>query len=141
SGPERRNIFDGRFAGAAGDLDWDVETMFQTGSVGAKTIRAWAVGPRAGLTLPSVAWTPRVGVQVDVASGDAHHGDGRVGTFNPLFPNGYYFTLAGYTGYSNLIHVKPSITFKVTPKVTLLTALGFQWRATTADAIYGQGSA
>jgi len=22
---------------------------------------------------------------------------------NPLFPNGYYFTLAGYTGYVNLI--------------------------------------
>jgi hypothetical protein len=56
---------------------------------------------------------------------------------DPLFPNGYYFTLAGYTGYSNLIHVKPSIAFKV----TLLTALGFQWRATAANAIYGRGMA
>ena len=80
-------------------------------------------------------------MQIDGASGDRHPGDGRVETFNPLFPNGYYFTLAGYAGYSNLIHVKPSITFKVSPKVTLLTALGFQWRETGADAIYGQGMA
>ena len=56
-----------------------------------------------------------------------------------MFPNGYYFTLAGYTGYSNLIHVKPSLTFKPASSVTVLTAVGFQWRQTTADAIYGQG--
>ena len=31
---------------------------------------------------------------VDSASGDRHPGDGTLGTFNPLFPNGYYFTLA-----------------------------------------------
>jgi hypothetical protein len=82
-----------------------------------------------------------VGVQVDAASGDRHPGDGRVETFNPLFPNGYYFTLAGYTGYANLNHVKPSITFKPTSKLALLGALGFQWDETTADAVYQQGSA
>src|SRR6202034_2656036 len=68
-------------------------------------------------------------------------GDGRLGTFNPLFPNGYYFALAGYTGYQNLIHVKPSITLKPSQSVTLLAAVGFQWRETTADAVYAQGSA
>jgi hypothetical protein len=44
---------------------------------------------------------------------------------------------AGY----NLIHVKPSITFKVSPKVTLITARVFQWHAIAADAIYSQGMA
>jgi hypothetical protein len=141
SGTEHRDVFDMRYAGKVAPFDWDGETMLQTGHVGASTIGAWAFGLQGGYTLPTLAGSPRVGVQIDGASGDGHPGDGRVGTFNPLFPNGYYFTLAGYTGYSNLIHVKPSITFKVSPKITLLTALGFQWRATTADAIYGQGMA
>ena len=141
AGTEHRDVFDVRYAGKVASFDWDGESMVQTGHVGKDTIGAWAFGLLGGYTLATVAGSPRFGLQVDGASGDRHPGDGRVETFNPLFPNGYYFTLAGYTGYSNLIHVKPSITFKVSPKLTLLTALGFQWRATTGDAIYGQGMA
>ncbi|MBJ9593007.1 alginate export family protein [Burkholderia seminalis] len=141
SGTERRDVFDMRYAGKAAGFDWDAEAMLQTGHVGQATIGAWAFGMLGGYTFAKTAGTPRIGIQIDGASGDTHPGDGRVGTFNPLFPNGYYFTLAGYTGYSNLVHVKPSLTFKPASSVTVLTALGFQWRATTADAIYGQGMA
>ncbi|MGF6818461.1 hypothetical protein OKW33_005332 [Paraburkholderia atlantica] len=141
AGTERRDVFDARYTGKNASLDWDVEAMLQTGHVGTDTIGAWAFGALGGYTFAALPGKPRIGLQVDGASGDRHPGDGRVETFNPLFPNGYYFTLAGYTGYSNLIHVKPSVTFRLAPKVTLLTALGFQWRDTTADAIYGQGMA
>lgn len=88
--------------------DWDLEAMAQTGTLGSKDIQAWGGGSRLGYTWQSIPWAPRLGLQLDVASGDRHRGDGKLGTFNPLFPNGYYFSLAGYTGYSNLIHVKPS---------------------------------
>ncbi len=138
SGSERRNVFDMRFAGAANGVDWDLEAMGQTGSVGAKDVRAWGGGSRVGYTFSHVAWTPRIGIQFDAASGDSHPGDATLGTFNPLFPNGYYFTLAGFTGYSNLIHLKPSITVKPLPKLQLLAALGFLWRETTGDAVYTQ---
>lgn len=139
-GDEHRNVFDLRYTGKAAAFDYDVESMYQTGHVGDKTIAAWAVGSLFGYTLSS-QWTPRFGLQVDAASGDRHPNDGRIETFNPLFPNGYYFTLAGYTGYSNLVHVKPSLTFKPSSKLTLLLAFAFQWRVTTNDAIYQQGSA
>ncbi|RKE35722.1 alginate export protein [Paraburkholderia sp. BL23I1N1] len=141
TGDEHRDVFDARYSGNVNHIDWDVEGMIQSGHVGSKTIGAWAVGSLAGYTLTSVPWTPRIGIQVDAASGDNHPGDGRVGTFNPLFPNGYYFALAGYTGYSNLIHVKPSLIVKPNSKLTLLAGVGLQWRETTADAVYQQGSA
>ncbi|MGU7782018.1 alginate export family protein [Burkholderia sp. PU8-34] len=140
SGSERRDVFDARFAGAANGMDWDLEAMGQTGRVGPAKVRAWATGSRMGYTFDKIAWTPRIGLQVDAASGDRHPGDGTLGTFNPLFPNGYYFTLAGFTGYSNIIHVKPSISIKPIPKLSLLGALGFQWRETADDAVYTQSA-
>jgi hypothetical protein len=138
SGPERRNILDVRYSGATAGFDWDLEAMGQNGSVGAKDVHAWAFGALSGYTLSDVAWKPRFGLQLDAASGDQHPSSNTIGTFNPLFPNGYYFTLAGYTGYTNLIHVKPSITVRPTEKLNLTAAVGALWRETTADAVYTQ---
>uniref|UniRef100_UPI003527F1A2 alginate export family protein n=1 Tax=Bradyrhizobium sp. (strain ORS 278) TaxID=114615 RepID=UPI003527F1A2 len=138
AGLEQRHVLDIRFAGKLKGFDWDLEAMGQAGSVGSKQIRAWGAGARAGYTFADVAWQPRIGLQLDGASGDRHPGDGTIETFNPLFPNGYYFTLAGFTGYTNLIHVKPSLTLKPTDALSFMAAIGLQWRATTADAIYVQ---
>lgn len=138
-GDERRHVFDIRFAGKAAQIDWDLEAMGQLGKVGASTARAWAVGARAGYTV-NATWQPRLGLQFDAASGDSRPRDGVLGTFNPLFPNGYYFTLAGYTGYANLVHLKPSLTISPAAKLKVMAAAGFQWRATTADAVYVQPS-
>jgi hypothetical protein len=137
-GDEHRHILDFRFAGTKTPIDWDLEAMGQAGTVGPKTIRAWAVGTRAGYTFSDVAWEPRIGLQFDAASGDTHPTSKTLGTFNPLFPNGYYFTLAGYTGYTNLIHVKTSIMVRPSDRLTVTGAVGCQWRETTADAIYVQ---
>ena len=140
SGGERRDVFDVRFAGAAMGFDWDLEAMGQIGHVGAAEVGAWALGSRVGYTLADLPWTPRLGLQGDAASGDRRAGDGRVGTFNPLFPNGNYFTLAGYTSYANLIHLKPSLTVRPLLGLAISGAIGLQWRMTTADAVYVQPS-
>jgi hypothetical protein len=137
-GDERRDIVDVRFAGSKGSLDWDVEAMKQVGRIGLQDIEAWAFGSLAGYTLRDTPWTPRLGIQVDAASGDRSPTDNQLNTFNPLFPNGYYVTLAGYTGYVNFIHVKPSLTLHPLAKLKLMGAVGMQWRETTADAVYTQ---
>jgi Alginate export len=137
SGDERRDIFDVHLNGKANHFDFDLEVMNQTGRIGVEPIEAWAVGSIAGYTFANVNWSPRMGIQLDAASGDGSTKQ-TFGTFNPLFPNGYYFTLAGYTGYANLIHVKPSLTLTPTSSLKIVIAAAAQWRQTTADAVYIQ---
>jgi hypothetical protein len=145
-GDEQRDVYDLRYSGKIADADkggatdFDVEGMLQRGHVGSAQVTAWAIGSIAGYTWNRPAWHPRIGLQFDAASGDRHPGDGHLDTFNPLFPNGYYFALAGYTGYANLVHLKPSLSFKPVPALNVMLALAGQWRATTADAIYVQGN-
>ena len=138
SGNERRDVVDVHTSGSGAGFDWDIEAMNQTGHIGSKHIEAWAFGSLAGYTFFGVQWTPRLGLQVDAASGDRNPHDQLLGTFNPLFPNGYYVTLAGYTGFVNFVHVKPSLTVHPTKRLKLMLAAAAQWRETTADAVYTQ---
>jgi hypothetical protein len=138
SGNERRDILDVHLSGTLGSVDFDAETMAQTGRIGAQSVRAWAVGSLGGYTFAEAPWSPRLGLQVDAASGDRRPGDGRLGTFNPLFPNGSYFTLAGYAGYVNVIHLKPSLTLRPARRLKVQIAGAAQWRETTGDAVYTQ---
>jgi hypothetical protein len=137
SGDERRDILDVHLNGKHDNFDFDLEVMNQTGRIGTEPIEAWAVGSLAGYTFAAMNWSPRLGIQFDAASGD---GDTKraFGTFNPLFPNGYYFTLAGYTGYTNLIHIKPSLTLSPTSSVKIALAGALEWRQNTGDAVYTQ---
>jgi len=137
-GDERRDIVDVRVAGHSHGWDWDMEAMGQYGRIGMQSIQAWAFGSMAGYTFSDVMWTPRLGLQVDGASGDGNPRDGHLGTFNPLFPNGYYVTMSAYTGYVNFIHLKPSVTLHPTSKLMVLLAAGGQWRETAGDAVYTQ---
>jgi hypothetical protein len=138
AGNEVRNIVDTRYSGTGGGFDWDAEAMYQTGHIGNQMINAWAFGTIGGYTFADVAMSPRIGLQFDGASGDDNPHDHTLGTFNPLFPNGYYLTLAGYTGYVNFIHLKPSVTIHPTSTLKIMFAAAAQWRETTADAVYTQ---
>jgi hypothetical protein len=135
SGNERRNAFDLHYDGVAGPVDFDIETMAQQGDIGNRPVLAWAIGGRGGYTWANTMWTPHLWLQFDAASGNTSH-TGSIGTFNPLFPNESYFSLAGLTGYANLIHLKPTISVAPDKTLTLQAAIGLQWRETTQDAIY-----
>jgi len=138
SGNELRNNIDMHYTGTRQGFDWDIEAMQQSGSLGSKRVNAWGVGSLMGYTLAATSWTPRLGLQLDAASGDKNLSDQHVGTFNPLFPNGYYVTLSGYTGYTNFIHLKPSLTLNPVSGIKCLFAIGTLWRQTTHDAVYLQ---
>ena len=134
SGNERRANIDVRFTGTINGFDWDLEAMNQTGRIGAYAIKAWGFGTLIGHTFTETRWTPHLGLGVDAASGNRNANGHTLNTFNPLFPNGYY--LADFTGYPNLIHIKPAITVHPTHAVNLMVALALQGRESIADAVY-----
>lgn len=46
--------------------------------------------------------------------------------------------MSGYTGYSNFIHLKPSLALAPATGMKLVAAIGMLWRQTTQDAVYVQ---
>ena len=135
-GDERRNVLDLRYGGRAAGWDWDLEGMAQGGHVAEKKIRAWGGGGLFGYTWTSLAWLPRLGLQFDAASGTRNPTGDTAGTFNPLFPNGFYELLAGYPGYANFVHLKSSAMVHPTRRISVLFTAGVLSRQTTADAVY-----
>ncbi|EKN01481.1 MULTISPECIES: alginate export family protein [unclassified Acidocella] len=138
SGNERRENFDVHMSGSSGPVDWDAETMIQIGQVGPDSVFAWAVGAVIGYSFQQAPLKPRLGLQIDAASGNSNPHSHTLRTFNPMFPNGAYLTLAGYSGYVNFVQIKPSITLHPTRTLKLMLAIAPQWRQTTADAVYTQ---
>ena len=60
-------------------------------------------------------------------------------TFNPLFPKGKYWGELSPVGPANLIHINPYATLQLTDTLQVTGNVGFYWRESTDDGIYGFG--
>lgn len=135
SGEERRDSVGLRSGGSAGAWDWDVEGLVQRGTFGGEDIRAWALSADLGYTASGV-WKPRLGLRVDSGSGDRRIGDGRLGTFNPLFPKGPWFNEANVTSFANLVAIRSSVRVQPVRILTLEAVAQWKWKQTRGDSVY-----
>ena len=136
TGRERRTAFGSRLAGRADGVDYDLEGMLQTGTFAGRRIRAWGFGSVAGYTFARALWAPRLGVQLDMASGDRNPADARVGTFNPLFFKGGYFLEAPIASFANVRHLKGSLSLRPGRNSSLSLAYGDFAKLVSSDAVY-----
>lgn len=134
---ERRHSVGARLFGESGGFDWDWEAVYQFGRFGDQQIRAWTVATDTGYTFSAVPLSPRIGLKADIASGDGSPGDGRLGTFNALYPKLPYFSEANLIAPANIVDVHPSITLDLGSGLGLDLGWNALWRHTTTDAIYG----
>lgn len=137
AGDERRRGLGVRYAGKAGAIDYEVEGMVQRGHFAGQDIRAWGGSAGAGYTF-AAPWKPRLSVRRDIGSGDQDASDGKLATFNPLFPKGAYFSEAGLTSWSNLSAWRIGLGLAPTRAVSLEVSGADRRRRTGADAIYVQ---
>lgn len=138
SGDEQRYTFGTRLFGRHQALDWSWNLVGQTGHLGNASIRAWALSSDSGFTFTH-PWQPRLAMRIDAASGDSDLGDGKVGTFDPLYPRNGVYGEASLTTLSNIIVVGP--TFGFSPWRTLRIEPGIfeVWKQREEDGVYMPG--
>lgn len=140
TGVERRQTVGTRWFGQAGGLDWNTELVAQGGELrtaGADLdIRAWTIATDTGWRWAALPLQPRLGLKADLASGDGNLHDGRLGTFNALFPKSAYFSEASLLAPANLMDVQPTLALRLDPKVTTELGVQMAWKHRRADAVY-----
>ncbi|MFU1922415.1 alginate export family protein, partial [Klebsiella pneumoniae] len=98
----------------------------------------WALSSDSGYTF-ATAWKPRLGLRLDAASGDRKAGDGRVQTFDPLFPRNGVYGEAALITLSNAIIVGPVLGFSPWPQLRIEPGLFKVWKQQAGDAVYYPG--
>jgi hypothetical protein len=133
---ERRHSIGARFHGAESGWDWKWEAIYQSGKFGDGDISAWTVATDTGLTFEHRPWQPRIAFSANIASGDRDAADPDLGTFNPIFPRGNYFSEAAVLGPRNFFNIHPFVTVRPTEDWSLTADMNFFWRLETNDGVY-----
>lgn len=135
-GNKHRDSFGVRSFGRVDDWRWNVEGVIQTGHFDGRKIRAWTVGSEGGRRFPEAPLSPDVTVRFNVVSGDTDPTDGKLGTFNALFPKGKYFGELSPVGPYNIVSLNPSVALDLGHDLSLgLSAMAY-WRYSRADGVY-----
>lgn len=136
-GRELRHSVGARVFGSRDGWHWNVEGAYQFGRFAGNEISAWTLAAETGHRFANARWTPDATVRFNVASGDRDLDDGRLGTFNALFPKGKYFGELSPVGPYNIVSVNPRVAASIGGDVTgSLAGMGY-WRFSKADGVYG----
>jgi hypothetical protein len=136
AGKQLAHTIGSRIFGDNGTWYWNVEAAFQRGTFAGHRSEAWGAGAETGYRFRNAPLRPEIALTADIVSGDGDPNDPKLGTLNPLFPNGKYFGALSPIGPRNLIHLRPSVA--VHPRKDLavsLTGVAY-WRESTGDGIY-----
>lgn len=149
-GHETRHSLGGRLHGTVfplgagaltGEFHYDVEGLCQFGRFGDTAISAYEASVDVGGYFQALPFGPNVSLRFDLTSGDANGRDGRLQTFNPLFPKGIYFSEPGFIGPGNLLALHPVVDWHLRKNVGLVTTVIAYWRQDAGDGLYNFGGA
>jgi hypothetical protein len=118
-------------------LDYSTETVQQTGSVGDKTVRAFATHLVLRYSFKRGKWKPRLSGEYNFASGDGTPNNRTDSTFDQIYPTPHNKTgLADQIGWVNLHNL--ASTFDFTPwRKLVIRVNAHDWRLAQAkDGVY-----
>jgi len=119
-----------------GGFIYNLESAYQFGTFGNGRISAWTTAIDIGYTFEHARYQPSINIRNDYISGDKTPGDGKLQTFNPLYPKGGYFGFNPRIGPSNLIDIHPYGTLTFNSKFSMQADAVFNWRYSTGDGVY-----
>jgi Alginate export len=136
-GDELRHSIGGRLwrAHHINGLDFNLFGVYQFGSFAGKQISAFSAAIDAGYKLFNLPWAPRIAGSLQISSGG---GNGKLETFNAMFPAGYYYggALDEQIGPANAIILQSELDLHPTANLVINLKTMFVWREDTADALY-----
>lgn len=135
-GRELRHSIGLRSHGVRGLWRWNIEGVAQFGHFAGQRIAAWTIGTEIGRSFATLPLSPDATLRFNIVSGDRKAGDGRLNTFNALFPKGKYFGELSPVGPTNIISVNPRINGALGGGVSASLAAMAYWRASRADGVY-----
>jgi len=134
AGRERRRTWGARYGWRDGRWDVAAQAAWQEGDLAGQPIRATGWQVEAGRLVGGSG--TRLGTVVGYTSGDDRAGDGRIGSFDPLYPNLAVYTDAPLYFPTNQVNVEANLTLRPTPPLTLRFNAVLLARASSGDAIY-----
>jgi len=136
-GIEKRHTIGLRRFGKLGKrFSYNTELIYQFGDVGSSSISAFSFETDWNYKLNIHNLKPTIGLKLDWSSGDKTSNDGKLNTFNPMFVNPAYYSLATTVTPVNLISFHPSLKLHPSEKLSLFTEWGVFWRASKNDGLY-----
>ncbi|WP_295797449.1 alginate export family protein [uncultured Microbulbifer sp.] len=139
SAHEDRQSFGARYWGKTGNWSWNWEVLYQSGRFGRGEISAWTLATESSYQWGDTLWQPRVKISINIASGDDDPDDSDLGTFNPLYPRGNYFSEAAVFGPRNFYNFHTFLYLQPSAALSITTDLNFFWRLETEDGLYSPG--
>lgn len=137
TGNEIRHTLGIRRFGKIGEkLRYNSEVIYQFGEHGDNDISAYNIETDWKYELTDISWNFTPGIKLEYTSGDKKNGDGKVNTFNPMFVNPAYYSLAATITPINMVSVHPSLSFEPIKKLKLYLEWAVFWRASEEDALY-----
>ena len=133
---ESRHTNGTRLWGDGHGWDYDVELIHQWGTFGEGGIRASAVASVFGYTFRDLPTRPRLGLSLDVHSGDRDPDDLDLETYHPLFPKGAYYGLIAPFGPSNHREIHPVLEAQLLRRLSARADWMFFWRRSLRDGVY-----
>jgi hypothetical protein len=137
SGEELRHTLGFKLNGKYKKLDYETENFFQAGTFSNYNIAAWGSTVNFNYKLPAQLLKSTIGIGASITSGDNGITSNKLGTFNALFPTGFYFGPPALPiGPANLKAVRVSLTSVLLKKLLFMPSWGAFWRQNVNDGIY-----
>ena len=119
-------------------FDYGMEVARQSGSYSNDDVSTWAGYAVVGCVLPGVPLTPRLSAQYDYSSGDRLAKDGKVGTFDQLYPSNHgAFGLVDLLGWRNIRQWRAGFDMKPFARTSVNVDYRELSLASRFDALYG----